>query len=188
MARRIYDGLCSAFNPRAYIHTIRLIHYYNYTHVSQKKLIEFGKNIRLAPNVSFANGERIEIGDRVQIGARCAIWAGDETGRIVIGADSTFGPDCFLTASDYGQAGGTTIVEQPKRELDIVIGRDVWLGTKVIVTAGVTIGDGAIVGAGSVVTRDVPPGAIAAGVPARVIRRRAGTPEPAASGSSRGGS
>lgn len=54
----------------------------------------------------------------------------------------------------------------------VVIGNDVWIGARVVIRRGVTIGDGAIIGAGSVVTRDIPPYAIAAGVPARVIKKR----------------
>lgn len=53
-----------------------------------------------------------------------------------------------------------------------IIGNDVWIGKRVIIKAGVHIGDGAIVGAGAVVTKDVPPYAIVAGVPARIIRYR----------------
>jgi chloramphenicol O-acetyltransferase type B len=59
--------------------------------------------------------------------------------------------------------------EQPRR---VSIGHDVWLGRSVIVLPGVTIGDGAVVGAGSVVTKEVPPYAIVAGNPARLIRYR----------------
>jgi acetyltransferase-like isoleucine patch superfamily enzyme len=59
--------------------------------------------------------------------------------------------------------------EQPRR---VNIGHDVWLGRSVIVLPGVTIGDGAVVGAGSVVTKEVPPYAIVAGNPARLIRYR----------------
>ena len=54
---------------------------------------------------------------------------------------------------------------------DIVIGNDVWIGYQAVVLSGVKIGDGAIIGAGSVVTKDIPPYTIAAGVPARVIRK-----------------
>ena len=57
-------------------------------------------------------------------------------------------------------------------ERDILIGADCWIGTRAILTAGITIGDGAVIGAGSVVTKDVPAGAIAVGVPARVVRMR----------------
>jgi len=55
---------------------------------------------------------------------------------------------------------------------DIVIGNDVWIGYEAVVMAGVTIGDGAIIGARAVVTKDVPPYTIVGGVPARKIRRR----------------
>ena len=55
---------------------------------------------------------------------------------------------------------------------DIVVGSDVWIGYEAVILAGVTIGDGAIIGARAVVTRDVPPYTIAGGVPARPIRGR----------------
>jgi acetyltransferase-like isoleucine patch superfamily enzyme len=54
----------------------------------------------------------------------------------------------------------------------IVIEDDVWIGANVVVTCGVTVGRGSIVGAGAVVTRDVPPYSVVAGVPARVVRQR----------------
>ena len=77
-----------------------------------------------------------------------------------------------MTASDYGRLPGQNIAEQARDERDITIGDDVWLGARVFVGTGVTIGDGCVVSANSVVTRDLPAGAIAAGVPARVVRRR----------------
>ena len=58
------------------------------------------------------------------------------------------------------------------RKRDIVIGNDVWIGYEAVILAGVTIGDGAVIGARAVVTKDVPPYAIVGGVPARVIRSR----------------
>ena len=56
--------------------------------------------------------------------------------------------------------------------MDIIIGNDVWIGYEALIMSGVTIGDGAIIGARAVVTKDVPPYTIVAGVPAKPIRRR----------------
>ena len=57
-------------------------------------------------------------------------------------------------------------------ERDIIIGADCWIGTKVVITAGVILGDGCVIGAGAVVTHDIPAGAIAAGIPAKILRMR----------------
>lgn len=173
-ADRSRSALRSLFDPRSWLHLLRILHYYNYTHTAQVRRLTRGSAVRIAPNVSFANGERVVLGDRVQIGARCHLWAGDSTSSITIGSDSTFGPECFLTASDYGTSPGVPIAEQPKTERDITIGRDVWLGARTVVTAGVTIGDGCVVGAGAVVVSDIPAGSVAVGVPARVVRSRDG--------------
>lgn len=79
------------------------------------------------------------------------------------------------------QAGFTFVSEQRFRELEyadknqhysIVIGNDVWIGANVLILQGVNIGDGAIIAAGAVVTKDVPPYAIVGGVPAKIIRYR----------------
>ena len=169
---RLLRALRSALDPGVLLHPLRLMHYYGYTHVREKRELTLGRNVRLAPNTSFANGARIRLGDDVQLGARCTLWAGRTTGRIDIGARTTFGPDCFVTAADYGLKAGARLTDQVMVERDIVIGADCWIGTKSVITAGVTLGDGCVIGAGSVVTRDVPAGAIAAGVPAKVIRMR----------------
>jgi len=126
----------------------------------------------MAPNVSLRNGERISIGDRSQIGTRCSLWAGDTSGRITIGEHALFGPEVYVTASNYETVAGTPVMHQRRIERDVVIGRNVWLGARVIVLPGVTIGDGCIVGAGAVVTRSLPTDAIAVGVPARVVGQR----------------
>lgn len=64
------------------------------------------------------------------------------------------------------------MMHQPKDEKDVVIGDDVWLGAQVLVMPGVTIGDGCVVGAGSVVTRDLPANSIAVGSPAKIVGER----------------
>jgi len=170
--QRLLRGLRSAFSPQVLIHPFRMLHYYGYSHALQRPKLTLGRDVRLAPNSSFRNGERIVLGDQVQIGEHAALWAGGSTGWIRVGARTTFGPGCFVTAADYGLAAGTRITDQPMTERDVIIGADCWIGTRAVITAGVTLGEGCVIGAGSVVTRDVPAGAIAAGVPARVLRMR----------------
>ena len=169
---RHFRFLASLLDPRSYAHVLKLLHYNHYTHVGQVGKLTRGRDVRFAPNVSFANAERISIGDRTRMGARCHIWAGEIDGWIRIGSDTNFGPMCFLTASNYGIQKGTNFLDQPKHDANITIGNDVWLGTGVIVLAGVTIGDGCVIAAGAVVTKDLPPNSIAGGVPARVLRER----------------
>lgn len=169
---RLFRALRSALDPAVLVHPLRLMHFYGYTHVTQRRKLTLGRDVRLAPNVSFANAERIALGDQVQVGARCSLWAGKSTSWIRVGDRTTFGPEVFVTAADYGLAAGRRITDQPMIERDILIGPDCWIGARSILTAGITIGEGAVIGAGSVVTRDVPAGAIAVGVPARVVRMR----------------
>ena len=149
-----------------------MMHYYGYSHVLQVEKMTRGANVRLAPNSSFRNGERIALGDQVQIGEYTALWAGKSSSWIKVGARTTFGPHCYVTAADYGLAAGQRITDQEMTERDVIVGEDCWIGTKAVITAGVTLGDGCVIGAGSVVTKDVPSGAIAAGIPARVIKMR----------------
>ncbi len=162
----------SLSDVRTYVHALRLLHYYGYSHVQERRKMTMGPGTGFAPNVSIVNGERISIGRDCHIGERCYLWAGDATGRVVIGDNVSLAPEVFIIASDYGFSRGVPFRQQPKVERDVVIGDDVWLGARAVVTAGVTIGSGCIVGAGAVVTRDLPPDAIAVGVPAKPIAVR----------------
>ena len=88
---------------------------------------------------------------------------------ITIGAFCTFSWDVQLLDNDF-HAITVDGAEQPSTA-PIVIGDRVWVGTRAVVLKGVTVGDGAVVAAGAVVTKDVPPGAVVGGMPARVIGR-----------------
>jgi len=165
-------ALRSVLDPRTWFQQVRLAHFAGYSHAAQRGRLHLGAGVTFAPNVSFRNAERIEIGAGSHIGENSVIWAGNATGRIVFGAQCLLGPGVVVTASNYGIARGTPVMDQPKIERDIVLGDDVWLGANVVVTAGVTIGSGAVVGAGAVVTRDLPPDCVAVGVPAKVIGMR----------------
>ncbi len=168
--------LVSMCDPRTYLHGLRLIHYYGYSHLQPRRKMTIGAGTGIAPNVSLRNGERIRLGCHNRIGEHCCLWAGDSTGRIDIGDHVSLAPGVFITASDYQFLAGIPFQDQPKRERDIRIGDDVWLGAGVVVTAGVVIGSGCVVGAGAVVTRDLPAGSIAVGVPAKVVGRRPENP------------
>ncbi len=172
LAARLGQAARSIFSFQVLIHPLRMLHYYGYSHALQRPKLTLGRNVRLAPNTSFRNAERIVLGDLVQLGEYGALWAGGSTSWIRVGARTTFGPGCFVTAADYGLAAGVPITDQKMTERDVIIGSDCWIGAKAVITAGVTLGDGCVIGAGAVVTRDVPAGAIVAGVPARIIRMR----------------
>lgn len=169
---RVLGMLRSLLDPRTYLQALRLLHFASYSHVRQVARLTRGADVSFAPNVSFRNAERIVLGAGTHIGEHSVIWAGNTTGRIVLGEKCLLGPHVTLTASNYRTAPGEFIMDQPKIEQNIVLGRDVWLGANSVVLAGVTIGDGAVVAAGAVVTRDVDAGAIVGGVPAKVIGHR----------------
>lgn len=164
--------LGAVLDPRAYLHAFRLLNYYNYAHVKPRRKLRIGPGARISPNAVFSNAERIEIGARCGIGARCTLWAGPGQGRIVIGDDVLFGPEVMVTAANYRFNDGHPVTEQAMDEADVVIGDDVWLGTRAMVLPGSRIGDGAIIGAGALVRGEIPAGAIAVGMPARVVGMR----------------
>lgn len=172
MAGRLLRAARSLLHPGVLLHPFRMIHYWGYSHVLPRAEMTLGQGCRIAPNASFRNGARITLGDGVQVGEYVSLWAGRSSGRIIVGARTTFGPGAFATAADYGLAAGQDLTDQPMAERDITIGAGCWIGAKAVITAGVTLGDGCVVGAGAVVTRDVPAGAIVGGVPARVLRQR----------------
>jgi acetyltransferase-like isoleucine patch superfamily enzyme len=131
-----------------------------------------GSGTGIAPNVSIRFGSLIAIGHSCNIGERSYLWAGPKSGRIIIGDNVSLAPEVFITVSDYQFIAGIPFREQPQVEKDVVIGNDVWLGVRVVVTSGVHIGNGCIVGAGAVVTKNLPDNCIAVGVPAHVIGTR----------------
>lgn len=112
----------------------------------------------------------IELGDRANLSTYCNI---SSNSRIVIGPKTLIGPHCSLFATTHNfDDPATPILDQGWSSKGITVGADCWLGHAVTVTDGVTVGVGAVVGAGAVVTQDVPPGMVAAGVPARTIKKR----------------
>lgn len=166
---RLFRLLASTLDPRAWLHLVKIVNYYNYSHVAPLREIALGASPSISPDTVFSNPARIAIGDRVRIGSRCHIWAGPRSGSIRIGNDVLFGPEVMLTAATYHYNAGAPVTDQPMREADIEIGDDVWLATRALVLPGSRIGDGAIIAAGATVKGEVPPMAIVAGSPAKVV-------------------
>ena len=121
---------------------------------------------------TFAPSARIRLDRGVQLNGT-AITARSKT--ISIGHDTMIAPNCVITDSDFHALwpAETRHIEPAfERDADVTIGSHVWIGMNSIILKGVTIGDGAIIGAGSVVVGDIPAGCVAAGVPAKVIRQQ----------------
>jgi acetyltransferase-like isoleucine patch superfamily enzyme len=152
-----------------------------------------GKNVRVwgRPFIHH-NGGQMLIGDRVRLVSHvAALELGVSSGGTLDIGESTYinygssiaasklvriGPRCnigshvMIIDNDFHRLEPERRNERPE-SAPIVLGENVWLGSRVIVLPGVTIGADSVVGAGSVVTKDVPPRTLAAGVPARVIRQ-----------------
>lgn len=111
---------------------------------------------------------------KIVIGARSYINRNtmlDATESLVVGRDCAIGPGCYLTDHDHGFAPDALPLALPMPSAPTRLEDRVWIGANVVVLKGVTIGTGSVIGAGSVVTRNVPAGCVAVGNPARVIRR-----------------
>lgn len=113
---------------------------------------------------------RVSIGSSVSLNRGCTIYASMKvsTAEIRIGNNVALGPNVIL----FGAGHDYTSLSLPDTAGNIVIEDNVWIGGGSMVLQGVTIGEGAIVGAGSVVTKDVPKYMIVAGNPARIIKKR----------------
>lgn len=135
------------------------------------KIKKIGSHHDIAFSAKFTYGENITLGDRSRISEYSYLMAG-KNGRIKIGSDVTMGPGVLIVASNQGIKLGTPINQQEIDYGEIIIGNDVWIGGHAIILNNVKIGDGAVVAAGAVVTKDVLPNSIVAGVPAKVISER----------------
>lgn len=126
-----------------------------------------GKNVNIEKNAIFCS--RCTIGDCSGIGINACI-----IGAVHIGSNVMMGPDCVMLTQNHAfdKIDVPMNAQGLQSEKPIYIGDDVWIGQRVIILPGVRIGKGAIIGAGSVVTKNVKDYDIVAGNPARVIRNR----------------
>jgi maltose O-acetyltransferase len=126
-----------------------------------------GRNLQVARRVTINFTNRLEIGDDVFLGMGCWLQA---QGGIKLEDEVQLGPYSVLVAGDHTAMDGS--YRTGKNNLaPIRIGQGSWIAAHATVTKGVVIGRGALLAANSVATHDIPPFAIAAGVPARLIQK-----------------
>jgi len=115
----------------------------------------------------------METGREVSFGSGCHIY--EPRAGLTIGDHCMIGGGVLICGVNHGySARGIPMRQQPFEAAPIVIGQDVWVGMGAVILPGVTLGDGAIIAAGAVVTADVAPGAVVSGVPARLAKHREG--------------
>jgi maltose O-acetyltransferase len=128
-----------------------------------------GKNVNVEQKAYFQNGFNIEIGDNSGIGVNANI-----PNDMIIGNNVLMGPDVMIFSNTHHYEKKDRLIreqgyEDPK---PVIIEDDVWIGARAIILGGTHIQKGAVIGAGSVVTRDVEPYTVVAGAPAKEIKRR----------------
>jgi maltose O-acetyltransferase len=152
--------LCADFNrtdPAAVAERARML---------QELLGRFGARSEVEPPFYCDYGSNIVLGDNVFINFGGVFL---DPGPIAVGDQVMIGPNVQLLTADHPREAAARVAG-PELARAIKVGSRVWLGGGVIVCPGVTVGEDTVVGAGSVVTRDMPSGVVAAGNPCRVIR------------------
>jgi acetyltransferase-like isoleucine patch superfamily enzyme len=134
--------------------------------------ITIGSGVFIGRNsiLSCKNGD-IRVADGANIGFNCELFSAS---RVEIGRDTLLAAYCYVIGGDHDWSDpAAAVLAQARTSVGVTIGAGAWLGAGAKILDGVAIGDRAIVGAGAVVREAVPDGAIAVGVPARVVGQRA---------------
>lgn len=144
--------------------------------VHRSRFSSYGNDFSFDPYGIYSY-ENISIGNRVNLGYRPIIVASKS--KVIIGNNIMFGPEVTIRGGNHRiDIIGRYMIDisddekLPEDDPGVIIEDDVWIGTRAIILAGVTVGRGSVVAAGAVVTKSVPPYAIVGGNPARIIRMR----------------
>jgi acetyltransferase-like isoleucine patch superfamily enzyme len=144
-----------------------------YITLNQNCTLKIGANINCYNLVTYqANDATLEIGTTVGFNGIVRLSM-HEPGRLAIGDGCLFADQVEMSISDMHSIIDATTRTRLNPAKDIIIGNRVWIGSRSLILKGITIGDGAIVGAMSVVTRNVPPLCVVAGNPAKIVRENA---------------
>jgi len=134
--------------------------------------VQIGKNCHLQPDLFFnyshfwEPGPSMIFGDRVFLGRGCEF---NIRSRLEVGDDCLIASGCIFVDHDHGRDPNMPMNSQDILGAPIVLQRNVWVGARCVVLKGVTIGEGAVIGAGAIVTHSIPAGETWAGIPARCL-------------------
>ena len=162
-----------------------------YCRYSSRKNVTFGKNVTVEGEIEIATAGNICVGDNtlikkwvcfrpyggyIHIGENCSVNSFchiSGNGGVEIGNNVLLATQCVIVSANHNFSDiNEPIAKQGETKEKIVIEDDCWLGAGVKVLAGVTIHKGSVIGAGSVITHDVPPYSVVVGVPGKVIKSR----------------
>ena len=167
----VADDELSALTKRA----VRLLSLYEQAHPNDPDIAAYllaqvlghvGEGVDIRPPLRVDYGHNISIGDGSWVNYGLTVL---DVAPVVIGADVLIGPNCSLYTAIHPTEPGPRRAKW-ESSAPITLEDNVWLGGSVVVCPGVTIGENSIIGAGAVVTRDIPANCIAVGNPARVIK------------------
>ena len=132
-----------------------------------------GENTNIHPTVIIRSPKLVFIGDNCFFNHNTILNGGKEKAKLIIGNNVQTGPNVSIYAYNHHFSSvEMSIMSQGYDDFNVIIEDDVWIGAHSVVLPGVTIGRGSVIGAGSVVTKNIPQYSIAVGNPARVIKKR----------------
>lgn len=181
---RIVVKIVKSINTGYYIHGMAIVGsnpsiLYPTDRIKGRKYIHLGNEVTVGRRAvltvwnEVSDAPSLKIGNGVSIGDDCHITVAD---NVIIGEGTLFGKKVTISDNSHGNISFRSMQIPPlERGIGvkggITIGRNVWVGDKVTILGNVTIGEGSIIGANSVVTKDVPAYSIAAGVPAKILKQ-----------------
>ncbi len=133
----------------------------------RKSLASCGEQVGFQMPICIEGAANVKIGNRVSMAAFVHIWG---QGGVEIGDDTLIASHVAITSLTHDTTA--TLFAKSLISKPVIIGRNVWIGSHATILPGIRVGDGAIIGAGAVVTNDVPENTIVVGVPAKVIKNR----------------
>ena len=166
--KNIYQKKC--FKARTRCHHDNFILVGDITLINNN--VSIGKDVTIYPGCMFFGDGIISIGNGVDIGKDCVIYSSLQNGGVSIGDNTHIAAQCYIIDQDHGTKRNTLIQNQKNTVAPVKIGKDCWLGADVTVLKGSVIGDGAIIGAKSLVKGEIPPFSVCVGTPCKVIRYR----------------